>query len=128
MAGWRVGMVVGAEVYLNAILKVKSNMDSGMFYGIQKGAVAVLQEGDAWFEKLNETYQKRRKLVWKLAEKLGCTFDKNATGMFVWAKLPENAGDAETFIDKILLEKSVLLPQGRFLAIREQDISAFRFA
>lgn len=126
MAGWRVGMVVGAEVYLNAILTVKSNMDSGMFYGIQKGAVAVLQEGDAWFKKLNEVYEKRRKLVWELAEKLGCTFDKKATGMFVWARLPENAGDSEAFIDKILLEKSVFITPGTIFG--DQGAGYIRFS
>lgn len=112
MAGWRVGMAVGAAHYLDEILKVKSNMDSGMFYGIQKGAVAVLQEGDAWFKKLNEVYAKRRERVWELADKLECTYDKNATGMFIWAKLPKTITNAEDFIDKILLEKSIFITPG----------------
>ena len=112
MAGWRVGMVLGAEGFLNDVLKVKSNMDSGMFYGIQKGAVAVLKEGKTWFDTLNAVYEKRRELVWELAEKLDCAFDKKASGMFVWAKLPEGAGDAEEFIDKILTEKSVFITPG----------------
>ncbi|HEA30328.1 MAG TPA: aminotransferase class I/II-fold pyridoxal phosphate-dependent enzyme [Leeuwenhoekiella sp.] len=126
MAGWRVGMVVGGEGYLNDILKVKSNMDSGMFYGIQKGAAAVLQEGDEWFKKLNTIYEKRRKLVWKLAEKLGCTFDKQAAGMFIWAKLPQNAGDAEAFIDKILLEKSIFITPGTIFG--DQGTGYIRFS
>ena len=112
MAGWRVGMVLGAEGFLNDVLKVKSNMDSGMFYGIQKGAVAVLKEGKTWFDTLNAVYEKRRELVWELAEKLDCAFDKKASGMFVWAKLPEGAGDAEEFIDKILIEKSLFITPG----------------
>uniref|UniRef100_UPI00375318B4 pyridoxal phosphate-dependent aminotransferase n=1 Tax=Flavobacterium sp. TaxID=239 RepID=UPI00375318B4 len=77
MAGWRVGMVLGNATLLEAILKVKSNMDSGMFYGIQKGAIAALQLGKSWFESQNEIYTKRRNLIFKLAEKLNCTFDKN---------------------------------------------------
>ena len=112
MAGWRVGMVLGAEGFINDVLKVKSNMDSGMFYGIQKGAVAVLKEGQNWFDKLNAVYAKRRELVWELAEKLDCKFDKKTSGMFVWAKLPSGAGDAEDFIDKILIEKSVFITPG----------------
>lgn len=87
-------------------------MDSGMFYGIQKGAAAVLTEGEAWFNGLNEIYEKRREQVWKLADLLGCTYDKNAAGMFVWAKLPERAGDAEAFIDDILINKSVFITPG----------------
>ncbi|CAN0376123.1 unnamed protein product, partial [Ectocarpus sp. 4 AP-2014] len=60
MAGWRVGMVLGAEKHIKNILKVKSNMDSGMFYGIQKGAVQALQSSDDWYENLNRVYSKRR--------------------------------------------------------------------
>lgn len=112
MAGWRVGMVVGAETYINEILKVKSNMDSGMFYGIQQGATAVLQEGASWFKKLNGIYDRRRLLVWELATKLGCKFDRKASGMFVWAKLPEGSGDAEAFIDDILYTKSIFITPG----------------
>ena len=70
MAGWRVGMVLGNENYINQILKVKSNMDSGMFYGIQKGAIAALQLSDDWFLDQNKIYKERRDLVWKLADAL----------------------------------------------------------
>ncbi len=112
MSGWRVGMLLGAADYVSTVLTVKSNMDSGMFYGIQKGAAAVLTEGEAWFNGLNEIYEKRREQVWKLADLLGCTYDKNAAGMFVWAKLPERAGDAEAFIDDILINKSVFITPG----------------
>lgn len=112
MSGWRVGMLLGVADYVSTVLTVKSNMDSGMFYGIQKGAAAVLTEGEAWFNGLNEIYEKRREQVWKLADLLGCTYDKNAAGMFVWAKLPERAGDAEAFIDDILINKSVFITPG----------------
>ncbi|WP_370173791.1 pyridoxal phosphate-dependent aminotransferase [Leeuwenhoekiella palythoae] len=112
MSGWRVGMLLGAADYVSTVLTVKSNMDSGMFYGIQKGAAAVLTEGEAWFNGLNEIYEKRREQVWKLADLLGCTYDKNAAGMFVWAKLPEGTGDAEAFIDDILINKSVFITPG----------------
>lgn len=111
MAGWRVGMVLGNPTLIDAILKVKSNMDSGMFYGIQKGAIKALQLGKDWFEKQDEVYSKRRNLIFKLAEKLNCTFDKNSVGLFVWAKLP-NGILSEEFIDKVLIEKHVFITPG----------------
>ena len=111
MAGWRVGMVVGDNKYINDILKVKSNMDSGMFYGIQKGAIEALKCSSEWFSTLNSVYKERRDLVWKLAEALNCTYDENATGLFVWAKLPADV-KAEAYIDLILKEKSIFLTPG----------------
>lgn len=111
MAGWRVGMVLGNATLIDAILKVKSNMDSGMFYGIQKGAIEALKLGSDWFGKQNEIYSRRRNLIFKLAEKLNCVFDKNSVGLFVWAKLPEGIL-SEEFIDKILLEKHIFITPG----------------
>ncbi len=112
MAGWRVGMVMGDSRLIDAVLKVKSNMDSGMFYGIQKGAIEALKLGEDWFKKQNEIYTKRRNLIFKLAEKLNCTFDKNSVGLFVWAKLPEGIISAEEFIDKILIDKNIFITPG----------------
>jgi aspartate/methionine/tyrosine aminotransferase len=112
LAGWRVGMVLGNATFIEAILKVKSNMDSGMFYGIQKGAIEALTLGNDWFDKQNEIYTKRRNLIFQLAEKLKCTFDKNSVGLFVWAKLPEGIQSAEPFIDKVLVEKNVFITPG----------------
>ena len=112
MSGWRVGMLLGAEDYINAVLTVKSNMDSGMFYGIQKGAAAVLTEGTSWFNELNLVYKSRRELMWQLADVLGCTYDREAAGMFIWAKLPEGSLDAEAFIDDILIDKSIFITPG----------------
>jgi aspartate/methionine/tyrosine aminotransferase len=111
MAGWRVGMVMGSSEHINQVLKVKSNMDSGMFYGIQKGAIAALGLGKDWFDHMNHIYQKRRALVYQLAEKLGCTVDRTGVGMFVWAKLPEGIA-AEAFIDTVLLERFIFITPG----------------
>lgn len=111
MAGWRVGMVSGNATLIDAVLKVKSNMDSGMFYGIQKGAIAALKLGRDWFESQNEIYTKRRNLIFELAKKMNCTFDKNAVGMFVWAKLPAGI-QSEEFIDNLLYEKHIFLTPG----------------
>ena len=111
MAGWRVGMLVGNYDYVNAVLKVKSNMDSGMFYGIQKGAIEALKSTEMWFESLNSIYRKRRKLVWKLAEALNCTYDEYGSGLFVWAKLPLNI-KSEEFTDLVLKEHSIFIAPG----------------
>ena len=111
MAGWRVGMVLGNATLLDAVLKVKSNMDSGMFYGIQKGAIEALKLGNEWFDKQNEIYTKRRNLIFKLAEKLNCVFDATTVGLFVWAKLPDGIM-SEEFIDKVLIEKHIFITPG----------------
>tara|TARA_B110000238_G_scaffold100027_1_gene108930 strand:+ start:13248 stop:14387 length:1140 start_codon:yes stop_codon:yes gene_type:complete len=111
MAGWRVGMVLGNEQYLNQILKVKSNMDSGMFYGIQKGAIAALKLSDDWFLTQNKIYKERRDLVWQLADRLNCSYDKHATGLFVWAKIPEGI-KSEAMTDSILYDKDIFITPG----------------
>jgi len=112
MAGWRVGMVSGSADKIEAILKVKSNMDSGMFQGIQKGAIAALEISDQWYDKMNAVYVKRRELIWELASLLGCTYDKKAKGMFVWAKLPSGINDAIAFIDQILYKNDIFISPG----------------
>ena len=111
MAGWRVGMVVGKKELIDSVLKVKSNMDSGMFYGIQKGAIEALKLGKEWFESQNEIYTKRRNLIFQLAEKMNCTYDKNSVGLFVWAKLPIGI-KSEEFIDNLLNEKHLFITPG----------------
>ena len=112
MAGWRVGMLSGKAESIQAVLKVKSNMDSGMFFGIQQGAIAALKADNVWFESLNKIYSKRRKLVEQLATKLGAVYDPKSVGLFVWAKLPSGAVDAETFIDIILQEQHIFITPG----------------
>lgn len=111
MAGWRVGMVLGNSEHISNILKVKSNMDSGMFYGIQKGAIEALKCSTMWFVTLNSVYKRRRDLVWELAEALNCTYDKNATGLFVWAKLPPYL-KSEEFIDLVLKNNHIFITPG----------------
>ena len=112
MSGWRVGMLVGSSENITKVLKVKSNMDSGMFYGIQKGAIAALNLDKSWFEDLNKVYLKRRKLIWNIADKLNCSYDKNSKGLFVWAKLPNNIKSSEQYIDTLLKEKKIFIAPG----------------
>ena len=111
MAGWRVGMVLGAKEYIDAILKIKSNMDSGMFYGVQKGAITALKQPLQWFEKLNKTYKERREVIWKILDRLGCEYDKNSVGMFVWAKLPKGLQEV-AFADELLYKKHIFITPG----------------
>lgn len=112
MAGWRVGMVSGHPSLIAAVLKVKSNMDSGMFYGIQKGAIEALKLGKEWFDALNKRYTERRKLVFQLATLLGCTYNSNSVGLFVWAKIPATEKSSESFVDKILQEQDLFVVPG----------------
>ena len=112
MSGWRVGMLVGSSDNITKVLKVKSNMDSGMFYGIQKGAIAALNLDKSWFEDLNKVYLKRRKLIWNIADKLNCSYDKNSKGLFVWAKLPNHIKSSEQYIDTLLKEKKIFIAPG----------------
>jgi LL-diaminopimelate aminotransferase len=111
MAGWRVGMVVGESSIIKTILQVKSNMDSGMFLGIQKGAIAALQSPDSWFDGLNAIYIKRREMVWQIFDLLNCTYKKENGGLFVWAKLPEGQNSKE-FINKLLNDKEIFITPG----------------
>ena len=112
MAGWRVGMLSGNAENIQAVLKVKSNMDSGMFFGVQQGAIAALNAPDSWFTALNVTYKKRRKLIEELATLMNATFDPNSVGMFIWAKLNDPSIAAEKYIDQILYEKDIFITPG----------------
>ena len=112
MAGWRVGMVLGNQKNINAVLKVKSNMDSGMFYGIQRGAIAALQVQDSWFKKLNNIYNERKKLIFKLATLLKTDFDINSSGLFVWAKMRNTSMSSIQYIEEILQKYHVFIAPG----------------
>jgi LL-diaminopimelate aminotransferase len=111
IAGWRVGMVIGKESFINSILKVKSNMDSGMNFAIQKAAAKALLVDDSWYEELTKVYTERRKVIWEIADLLNVKYDKNSVGMFIWTKLPKGEDD-KAFIDKILYDKKVFITPG----------------
>ena len=112
LSGWRIGMLLGSKENISSVLKVKSNMDSGMFYGIQKGAIQALNLDNKWFDSLNVTYSKRRVLMWELASILKCEVDKSSKGLFVWAKLPVGINSSEQFINNILTEKNIFIAPG----------------
>jgi LL-diaminopimelate aminotransferase len=112
MAGWRVGMLIGKKEWIDIVLKFKSNMDSGMFLPLQIGAVEALNNPPKWFSDLNEIYRERQEVVFKILEKLNCTFKKEQGGMFVWSKIPSNYNDGYALSDKILYERNVFLTPG----------------
>ena len=111
MAGWRVGMLVGAADTLQEVLKVKSNMDSGMFYGIQKGAAKALTLSTNWFEEQNKVYNRRKELVCKIADHLSLTYDKDSAGMFIWCKIPSDK-TADQIVDQLLYEFDIFIAPG----------------
>jgi aspartate/methionine/tyrosine aminotransferase len=125
MAGWRVGMVCGSAAHIQNILKVKSNMDSGMFLGLQQGAIAALLQGEDWFFELNTIYRSRRELIWQLAEALGTTFERDTAGMFVWAKLPEDALDSEPYVDALLDKYHIFVAPGTIFGTAGQGYVRF---
>lgn len=112
MAGWRVGWVAGKKEYIDAVLKVKSNMDSGMFLGLQHAAVEALKNGEAWFSALNKMYGERKQVARKILDVLGCTYAGKQSGLFVWAKAPDHIADVEKWIDEILYGTKVFITPG----------------
>jgi LL-diaminopimelate aminotransferase len=112
MAGWRLGWVAGRKDYIDAVLKVKSNMDSGMFLGIQHAAAEALKNGKDWFTDLNKMYGERRKAAKKILDILGCSYSEKQSGLFVWAKAPEQIADVEKWIDEILYGTKVFITPG----------------
>lgn len=111
MAGWRIGMICGNEKNLNTILKVKTNMDSGMFYPLQAGAAAALRLPVSWFHAQNAIYTSRKEKILELAEVLNCKPAKEQTGMFVWANVPPGT-TSESFVDELLHEHSIFAAPG----------------
>jgi LL-diaminopimelate aminotransferase len=112
MAGWRIGWVAGNAQYIDAVLRVKSNMDSGMFLGLQHAAVEALQNGTEWFTQLNQVYQRRKDAACKILDELNCAYSKNQSGLFVWAKAPDEIKDVEKWIDEILYGTHVFITPG----------------
>jgi len=111
MAGWRIGMVVGNEYYISNILRVKSNMDSGMFLALQEGAVEALKLDKSWYDGINKEYSVRKKSAHKLFDLLKCEYRQNEVGMFVWAKVPEGVTALE-LSDDILSKANVFVTPG----------------
>lgn len=112
MAGWRLGWVAGKREFIDAVLRVKSNMDSGMFLGLQHAAAEALQNDKTWFSELNKIYGERKELALSILELLGCSVTKDQSGLFVWAKAPDHVTDVEKWIDEVLYGTRVFITPG----------------
>ena len=112
MAGWRLGWVSGREEHIDTVLRYKSNIDSGMFLPVQRGGIAALEEGEAWFEQLNSEYRTRKDLVCQMLDALGCSYSPDQAGLFVWARIRDGQESSEIFCDAILKEANVFLAPG----------------
>lgn len=112
MAGWRIGMAASNPKFISYILRVKSNMDSGMFRPMQEAAVEALKAGASWFNRVNKEYAMRRELVFELLDALGCSYNRSQVGLFVWAKVPIDMGDGEYLSDYALKNAHLFITPG----------------
>ncbi len=112
MSGWRVGMLSTNPTFVEWILRVKSNIDSGMFRPLQLAAVEALELGDEWYRDLNEMYGRRRKIAAKIMNAIGCRFDENQVGLFLWGKIADDEISAEVLCDKVLDQARVFVTPG----------------
>jgi LL-diaminopimelate aminotransferase len=112
MAGWRIGMVSGHREYIKTILKVKSNMDSGMFLAMQAAAVEAINNPESWYDTVNEVYIRRRKIVEEIMDILKCRYNKNQVGLFVWGAIPEEIVSCEDYVENILQNTHVFITPG----------------
>lgn len=112
MAGWRIGMVAGNSDYIRDILKIKSNMDSGMFLPLQLAAAEALNNPESWYDTVNKVYKERRKTAESIMKLLRCKFSSEQTGLFVWGRLPDETVSCEGFVEDILNKSHVFITPG----------------
>ena len=113
MPGWRVGMLATNKEFVQWILKVKSNIDSGTFRPLQLAAAQAYANSDEWHEQANiEVYAQRRRLAEQIMTTLGCTYDSDQVGMFLWGRIPDTYADAEELTEKVLHKARVFITPG----------------
>ena len=113
MPGWRVGMLATNSTFVQWILKIKSNIDSGTFRPLQLAAAQAYSNSDDWHKDANiKTYSSRRKIAEEIMTTLGCTFDPKQQGMFLWGRIPDSYGDVEELTEKVLHEARVFITPG----------------
>ena len=113
MPGWRVGMCATNPTFISWILKIKSNIDSGTFRGIQLAAAAALSNAEEWHHEANiETYARRRKYAEQIMDALGCKYDPNQVGMFLWGRIPDSYSNCEELTERVLHEARVFITPG----------------
>lgn len=112
MAGWRVGMLASNPTFINWILKVKSNIDSGQFKPLMLAAAKGFALGKEWYDEVNAVYASRRKVAEEIMTALGCRFDPAQSGLFLWGRIPESYDSSEELADKVLYDASVFITPG----------------
>lgn len=112
MAGWRVAMLASNHQFIQWVVKVKSNVDSGQFKPVMLAACKALDLPDSWYDEVNAVYWRRRMIAEQIMSALGCTFDSAQRGLFLWGRLPENEKSAEKFCDRILADARVFITPG----------------
>jgi len=112
MAGWRMAMLATNAEFVQWILKVKSNVDSGMFRPMMVASVAALQNSEVWHAEMNTVYARRRTLALQIMDALHCEYNTKQVGMFIWAKIPEKYTDSGVLADEILYGKNVFITPG----------------
>ena len=112
MPGWRIGMIAANPTFISWILKVKSNIDSGMYRALQLAAVKALDAEVDWYEGNNANYVARRKTAGEIMDALGCTYDRNQVGMFLWGRIPDHYVDVEELTERVLHEARVFIVPG----------------
>ncbi len=112
MSGWRVGMALGNEDIINAMLRFKSNMDSGMFRPIQIAAIEAMQVDNTWYETNNRIYKERKDLLCNMLEKIGFGFNPKTSGLFIWSKISDKFKSGEEASDFFLKRCKVFAPPG----------------
>lgn len=112
MPGWRIAMIASNPTFIQWILKVKSNIDSGQFRPMMKAAVEALKLGNEWYSDVNAEYAKRRLIAEDIMNALGCHFDPSQSGLFLWGRIPDDAESSEALADKILYEANVFITPG----------------
>ena len=112
MPGWRIGMIAANPTFIGWILKVKSNIDSGMYRAMQLAAVKALDADANWYEGNNANYASRRHIAEAIMDELGCVYDKKQVGMFLWGRIPDHLADVEELTERVLHEARVFIVPG----------------
>lgn len=112
MPGWRMAMLASNAQFVQWVLKVKSNIDSGQFKPMQHAAVEALSATKEWYDTMNRVYRSRRDLAGQIMHALGCEYDEKQVGMFLWGKIPAEAKGSEAIADKVLYDAHVFLTPG----------------
>ena len=113
MPGWRVGLFATNATFISWILKIKSNIDSGTFRGLQLAAAQAYHNSDEWHHTANfQTYKRRRDIAEEIMKTMGCTFDTSQVGMFLWGRIPDSYKDCEELTERILHEARVFITPG----------------